>query len=145
MPGPCKLCYCLEGEEVCIMYRCMYPGMCHYGGVTKAGYKPDICCPRCKYNVPEQECRVVPYNEKYYSTYVLGNQCFGKAIEYKCDKVGYRKGGKKFRCVEERGEMHVFMGKCYPIPYNTVVSCKAVEDPMLSHAEGCDDYVGGGV
>ena len=46
----------------------------------------------------------------------------------------------------KRGETHVFMGaKCELIAYNIVVSCKAVEDPMLSHAEGCDYYVGRGV
>ena len=145
-PSPCKLCYCHEGEELCLMYSCIHPNNCHYGGVTKVGYKPDICCPRCNYSVPEQECRAVPYKEKYCSTYLNGNQCFGTAIEYKCDKIGYRKGGKKFRCVEERGKMHAFMGaKCDPIAYNTVTSCKAVEDPTLSHVEGCDYYVGRGV
>ena len=110
------------------------------------GYKLDSCCPRCDYNIPEQECHAVPNNNKYYSTYLDGHHCFGTAIEYKCDKVGFRKGGKKFRCVEERGEMHVFMGaKCDPIAYNVVFSCKAVEDPTLSYAEGCDYYVGRGV
>ena len=118
-----------------MIYNCMVPGRCPVAGVTKVGYKPNICCPRCDYNVPEQECRVVPIKENYYSAYLDGNHCFGTAIEYKCDKIGYRKGGKKFCCVEERGLMHVFMGtKCYPIFYKTVVSCKAVEDPTLSYA-----------
>ena len=149
MPDPCMRCRCYRGREICAMYGCNgYPETANQclnsGPLTKLGYRPYVCCPRCDFGVPEQACLAVPSKWKSFSTMNgHGNRCSGTAIEYKCDKAGYRKGGKKFRCVEERrrSKLNLTGFRCKPMSYYGVVSCKAVEDPTLKRAEGCDMYI----
>lgn len=149
LPSPCKICNCFKGKEVCGLIGCQgFPGPdpCFGRPLTKVGYRPSVCCPRCDFGVPEQACRAVPDKRRSYSISHKGGRCTGTVIEHKCDKIGYRKGGEKFRCVPVQRTRYVSLRgpRCNPfsrIGYSDVTYCRAVKDDTLRGAEGCDKFI----
>ena len=144
-PEPCSVCSCYGGRDICMMYSCMnienvYQECLVTTPPTKVGYRPYVCCPRCEYHIPENACELVPSEIKNFSTPDGNPECRGTYTDYKCDKVGFRKDRKKFRCTEERIDINITRKGCNSV-YNTAVSCTVTEDPTLMYAEGCDLYI----
>ena len=143
-PSPCSLCQCNKelnqkyfGVTDCYFIR--EEDCFGYPVVTK----PDECCPRCDFGVPDDTCQVVPQ--------ILGKQdisvsatpgyssCNKTIIKKTCDKIGFRSGGKKYRCSQVEGRRVVRFDQNCPLSwgvYNDVTSCRAVEDDDL--VVGCD-------
>jgi len=145
-PEPCKVCNCYGGREICMMYSCtmienVYKNCLVTTPPTKVGYRPYVCCPRCEYHVPEKACKLVPSEIKKISIPDTNPECCGTYTDYKCDKVGFRKDQKKFRCMEERRNLNVTTQGCNTVVYNAAVTCTTLEDPTLKNAEGCDLYI----
>lgn len=149
LPDPCKICSCFKGKEICGAIGCQgFPGPdpCFGRPLTKVGFRPSVCCPRCNFGVREQACKAVPDKRRSFSISHKGGRCTGSVIEHKCDKIGYRKGGKKFRCQAVRRNRYVTLrgSRCNPfsrIAYNDVLFCRAVKDATLRGAEGCDKFI----
>jgi len=144
-PEQCMSCRCFGGRKACSMPMCasretVKDRCLSNNPPTKLGYRPYVCCPRCNYGVPEQACQLVPSSVKKV-TDNSNSECVHPYIDYKCDKVGYRRLGKKFRCVEKRTFFNVTNTGCKPFNYNTATSCTPMEDPTITNAEGCDLFV----
>ena len=144
LPTPCKICYCFNGVKTCGAIGCPgFPGPdpCFGNPLTGVGSTPSVCCPRCDFGVPETSCRAVPYKRKSYTLEHGSTTCSGQIEQHRCDKIGYRKDGKLFRCEAVMGTRYPSISGCDPftrIAHRDVRYCRAVEDPTLSGAEGCD-------
>lgn len=142
-PKPCLTCRCFGNYKLCSGPMCGRPTKCPANGViTKLGYKPYKCCPYCDYGVPEQECQPVPTENMEQFHDEQGN-CSGSYPLHKCDKIGFRRHGRKFRCMESWGERQVNgTGEgCGAFTYRDVVSCELKEDQYVYNTLGCDMYV----
>lgn len=146
LPEPCEICHCQGGKKLCGAIGCsgfIGPDPCFGRPLTPVGPTPSVCCPRCDFGVPETACRAVPFKRKPFSIQHGGSTCSGEVTQHKCDKIGYRKNGKMFRCeaVERNRYVSVSGNGCDPfsvIAHRDVRYCRAVEDDDLFGAEGCD-------
>lgn len=147
LPEPCKICFCRDGKTLCGAIGCPgFPGPdpCFGRPFTKVGSTPSVCCPRCDFGVPETSCRAVPYRRMPYTLKQGGKTCSRRVTLHRCDKQGYRKDGKIFRCQAVRLNRYVSIGGCDPftrIAYRDTRYCRAVQDDSFSSAEGCDFIV----
>ena len=105
--------------------------------------RPNECCPSCDFGVPETTCRVVPQVFGAQNITVTSRPGFNictKQIQRRgCDKFGFRKGNKKFRCEPKEGKRLVRFGKTCPLcvgAYRDVVRCTPVKDNSI--VVGCD-------
>ncbi len=109
-----------------------------------------MCCPRCDFGVPENECQVVPSRRRSFNISLGSSMCSGNIVEHKCDKNGYRENGKLFRCEPtsvtrsttlQGSGCDILTG----ITYEDVGFCTAVEadptDTSLGNLDGCDIIV----
>lgn len=144
LPDPCTICHCRDGQTVCGAIGCPgFPGPdpCFGRPLLPVGSTPSVCCPRCDFGVPETACRAVPSTRKTFSIQHGTSTCGGQIIQHKCDKVGYRKNGKIFRCQPVMGNRYVSVLGCGPftrVAHEDVRYCRAVRDDSLTGAEGCD-------
>ena len=145
-PEKCMSCRCFGGRrKACSMPMCanresVRDKCLSNNPITELGYRPYVCCPRCDYGIPEQACQLVPSRIREV-TAENNSRCVHQYIDYKCDKVGYRSSGKKFRCMEKRKFFNVTEPGCDSLIYSTATSCFPMEDPTLINAEGCDLFV----
>ncbi len=148
-PDPCTTCSCFQNQTVCAAIGCAGPpgpDPCFGRPLTSVGFRPSVCCPRCDFGVPEQACRAVPSKRRSFSLNHGGGTCTGSVIERQCDKIGFRKRGRKFRCVPVRRTRSVSLKgpNCSPFTkllYKNVIYCRAVLDNSLTNAEGCDKII----
>lgn len=146
LPEPCKICFCLGGETTCGVIGCpgfVGPDPCFGRPITPVGSSPSVCCPRCDFGVPETSCRAVPATRKPFTIQQGTSSCSGEITEHECDKIGYRRAGKLFRCVAVKRNRHVSVSGSGCDPFTMVVHrdvsrCRAIQDNTLTEAEGCD-------
>ena len=143
-PNPCSICRCNEAQnqKFCGVFDCFFPteeDCFGYPVVTK----PNECCPKCDFGVPDGTCAVVPriYGEQdiLVSAKPGSSSCSKTIIKRTCDKIGFRFEGKKYRCDEVEGRKAVRFDQNCPLSlgvYNDVISCRAVQDDDL--VVGCD-------
>ena len=100
LPEPCKICFCINGRTQCGAIGCLplFPESCFGYPIIPVGSTPSVCCPRCDFGVPETSCKAVPFQTKPFTISHGTSTCSGEILQQKCDKAGFRRGGKLFRC-----------------------------------------------
>lgn len=143
-PSPCFLCQCDEAQnqKYCGIFDCFFiteEDCFGYPVVTK----PNECCPRCDFGIPDDTCGVVPqiHGERQISVSAMpGSTSCNKTItRHTCDKIGFRSEGKTYRCSEVQGRRSVRFDQNCPLIwgiYDDVTRCRVVEDEDL--VVGCD-------
>ncbi len=146
-PSPCFICVCNKelNQQFCAIIDCVF--------LTKKdcfGYpvvtRPNECCPRCDFGVPDDTCKLVPQ--------VFGRQnitvsatpgtraCSKTVVKRTCDKLAFRSKGKKFRCDPVEGKRVINFEKRCPLckaTYTDVTRCKIVQDDDV--ITGCDLFI----
>ena len=143
-PSPCFICQCNEelNQKICAIIDCFFPTQedCFgYPIITK----PNECCPRCDFGVPDDTCRVVPqiFGEQNITvTTTPGSKsCSKRIIRRTCDKLGFRSQGRKFRCDQVEGSRALRFDKNCPLniaTYTDVIRCNIIQDDSVN--VGCD-------
>ncbi len=100
---PCQRCRCMNGKTICGQRDYPFttnrpfpfnllpqPEDCFGNPVLPFPASPSVCCPRCDFGVPENECQVVPSERRSVSLSVGSSTCSGSFVEHKCviEKMG---------------------------------------------------------
>ena len=145
-PEPCMICRCNNGKRMCGSMGCPGPLECFGNPIIPALSSPSLCFPRCDFGVPEAGCKAVPFRTKPFTLSHSSSTCAGEIIQHQCDKIGFRKNGKLFRCKAQFASRYVPVSDCDPfmrVSHRDVKYCRPVRDETVDGADGCDFIVPG--